>query len=221
MRVLLVEDYAPLRESMAQALSEEGFAVDSAADGAVGEWHAQSGEHDVIVLDISLPGKDGLTLLREARARGLTTPVLLVTARDTVPDRVKGLDLGADDYLVKPFALAELLARVRALIRRRCDAGLPLLRVRDLEIDTTAKAVRRAGKAINLTAREYALLEFLARRAGCVVSRTDIVTHVYDFNASIESNVIDVYVGYLRRKLECEGSEPLIRTRRGLGYVLE
>lgn len=221
MRVLLVEDYAPLRESMSQALFEAGYAVDCAADGSVGDWHAKSGEHDVIVLDISLPAKDGLAILRDMRREEKSTPVLLVTAKDTVSDRVRGLDSGADDYLVKPFALEELLARVRALIRRKFDAGNPLIRIRDLEIDPAAKAVRRGGERIELTAREFALLEFLAHRTGKVVSRADIMTHVYDFNATIESNVVDVYIGYLRRKLETPGLHRLIHTRRGLGYVLE
>ncbi|MCG3127729.1 MAG: Response regulator MprA [Phycisphaerae bacterium] len=221
MRALLVEDYAPLRETVAQALAEAGFAVDSAAEGGEGLWYAQSGAYDAIVLDIGLPGRDGLSILRTLRKSGQTTPVLLLTARDTVADRVAGLDAGADDYLIKPFALEELLARVRALVRRKYEATDPVLHVRDVEIDTVRKQVRRGGRTIELTAREYALLEFLALRAGQVVSRTDIWEHLYDFHASAESNVVDVYVGYLRRKLEESGGTRLIHTRRGLGYVLE
>ncbi|MEW6249243.1 MAG: response regulator transcription factor [Planctomycetota bacterium] len=221
MRVLIVEDYAPLRQSLAQALQEAGFAVDAAADGEVGLWHAQAGGHDVIVLDIALPRLDGLSLLHKLRQAGRKTPVLLLTARDTVADRVSGLDAGADDYLVKPFALAELLARVRALLRRKYETADPVIRVQDLEVDTAGRTVRRAGAAIDLTAREYALLEYLAHRAGQIVSRTEILEHVYDFRATVESNVVDVYIGYLRKKLERPGRPRLIHTRRGQGYVLE
>lgn len=221
MRVLVVEDYAPLRDSVAQALREEGFAVDTAADGEVGRWHAQSGEHDVLVLDIMLPKVDGLTLLRELRHADRRVPVLLLTAKDTVEDRVLGLDAGADDYLVKPFELAELLARVRALVRRRYAAAGPVIRVQDLQVNTASRVVHRAGQRIELTAREYALLEYLALRAGQIATRTDIWEHVYDFRSTVESNVVDVYVGYLRKKLEGPGQAKLIHTRRGQGYVLE
>ena len=221
MRVLLVEDYAPLRESVTQALEEAGLAVDASADGEEGLWYARSNDYDAIVLDIVLPKLDGLSILKRLRQAGRRTPVLLLTAKDTVADRVNGLDLGADDYLVKPFALEELLARVRALTRRKYDAPDPVIRVRDLEVNTVSRAVSRAGERIDLTAREYALLELLARRAGEIVSRSEIWEHVYDFCSSPESNVVDVYVGYLRKKLERPGSQPLIRTRRGQGYVLE
>lgn len=221
MRVLLVEDYPPIRESVGQMLSESGFAVDLAEDGEDGLWHAQSGEHDVIVLDIALPKRDGLAVLRELRNAGHQTPVLLLTARDTVRDRVGGLNLGADDYLVKPFALDELLARVRALLRRKYASAGALLKIQDLELDTVARSVRRAGRRIDLTAREFALLELLALRTGQIVSRTEIWTHVYDFASTVESNVVDVYIGYLRKKLELPGHTRLIHTRRGQGYVLE
>lgn len=221
MRVLLVEDYAPLRTSLTQGLREAGFAVDASADGDEGLWYAQSNAHDVIVLDIMLPKLDGLSILRQLRQAGSRTPVLLLTAKDTVRDRVAGLDLGADDYLVKPFALEELLARVRALFRRKYDAADPVIRIRDLEVNTSARTVARSKQRVELTAREYALLEFLALRTGEVVSRSDIWEHVYDFHASAESNVVDVYVGYLRKKLERPGLPRLIHTRRGQGYVLE
>ncbi len=220
MRALIVEDYAPLRESVASALGESGLAVDASADGDEGLWYAQSFDYDVIVLDIALPKRDGLAVLRTLRTAGRRTPVLLLTARDTVADRVRGLDCGADDYLVKPFALQELLARVRVLLRRRYAAD-PTIRVDDLEVDTVARGVRRGGERIELTAREYGLLELLALRAGQVVTRTEIEEHVYDFRAAVESNVIDVYIGYLRRKLERPGRRRLIHTRRGQGYVLE
>jgi DNA-binding response OmpR family regulator len=221
MRVLLVEDYAPLRESVAQALAEAGFAVDASADGEEGLWHAQSGGHDVIVLDIVLPKRDGISILKQLRRAGCPTPVLLLTAKDTVGDRVHGLDLGADDYLVKPFALVELLARVRALVRRKYDTAGPIIRIHDLEVNTVSRLVHRAGARIDLTAREYALLEFLAHRTGQIVSRTDIWEHVYDFRSTVESNVVDVYIGYLRKKIERPGWPRLIHTRRGQGYVLE
>ncbi len=220
MRVLFVEDYGPLRTSVSQGLREAGFAVDVSADGEEGLWYAESNDYDAIVLDVMLPKLDGLAILSRLRQAGRTTPVLLLTARDTVADRVRGLDLGADDYLVKPFAFEELIARVRALVRRRYDAKDPVLRVGDLEIDTTKKAVRRAGEPIELTAREYGLLEFLTLRAGEVVSRTDIWEHLYEFDASAESNVVDVYIGYLRKKLERPGLPRLIHTRRGQGYTL-
>lgn len=221
MRILLVEDYAPLRKSTAQGLEEAGFAVDAAADGEEGLWYAKSNDYDVIILDLMLPGIDGLTILKRLREAGSTVHVLILTARDTLEDRVKGLNVGADDYLVKPFAFAELLARVRALVRRRYETKNPAIRIGDLEIDTAGRMVRRAGETIELTAREYALLEFLAMRAGELVSRTDIWEHVYDFHSSAQSNVVDVYIGYLRHKIEREGRPRLIHTRRGQGYVLE
>jgi DNA-binding response OmpR family regulator len=220
MRVLLVEDYEPLLRSIGQGLREAGYAVDSAADGEEGLWYARSNDYDAIILDIMLPGVDGLTILGRLRKAGKEAPVLLLTARDTVEDRVRGLDLGADDYLVKPFSFDELLARVRALVRRRYHERDPVLRIEDLEIDTAKQTVRRGGDAIELTAREYALLEFLARRAGQVVSRTDIWEHLYEFTSSAESNVVDVYIGYLRKKIERPGSPRLIQTRRGRGYML-
>ncbi len=221
MRVLVVEDYSPIRESVVQALEEAGFAVDASAGGEEGLWHARSADYDALVLDIVLPQLDGLSILKRLRQAGSRTPVLLLTAKDTIADRVAGLDLGADDYLVKPFALEELLARVRALVRRKYETADPVVRVGDLEMDTTSRVVHRAGRHIDLTAREYALLEFLARRAGQIVSRTDIWEHVYDFRSTVESNVVDVYIGYLRRKIERPGQPRLIHTRRGQGYVLE
>ncbi len=217
MRALVIEDYAPIREAVSEGLAEQGFAVDTAKDGAEGWWFAESNPYDVVVLDIMLPKLDGLTLLQRLRAKGERVAVLLLTAKDTVEDRVRGLDLGADDYLVKPFAFAELVARVRALVRRRYDVRDPILRIDDLAIDTVARTVRRADKDIALSPREYALLEYLAVRAGELVTRTQIWEHVYDFNSDATSNVVDVYVGYLRKKL---GGPALIHTRRGFGYVL-
>ncbi len=220
MRVLVIEDYQPLLKSLTQGLEEAGFAVDASADGEEGLWYARSHDYDAIVLDLMVPGVDGLTILSRLRRDGSSVPVLIVTAKDTVEDRVKGLDLGADDYLVKPFAFEELLARVRALVRRGYDNKDPVIRIDDLEIDTTARTARRDGQRIDLSAREYALLEFLAMRAGQVVSRTAVWEHVYDFHSDPGSNVVDVYVGYLRKKIERPGLSKLIHTRRGQGYLL-
>jgi DNA-binding response OmpR family regulator len=220
MRVLVVEDFDLLRDSVCQGLKEAGFAVDEAADGNAGLWHARSGQYDVIVLDLMLPGLDGLSVLRALREQAVNSHVLILTAKDTTPDRIKGLDVGADDYLVKPFEFGELLARVRALLRRQYKAKNPVLRVADVEIDTAGRSVQRAGRTIDLTPREYALLEYLALRRGEVVTRTDIWTHVYEFNAEASSNVVDVFIGHLRRKIDQPGLVSLIRTRRGHGYVL-
>lgn len=202
-----------------QGLSERGFAVDSTGDGKEGLWYARSGEYDVILLDLMLPEVDGLTILQQVRASGNPAHVLILSARDTLDDRLRGLDLGADDYLVKPFALEEVVARVRALVRRKYGTKSPTICVADVEIDTAAQNVRRAGRSIELTAREYAVLEYLAQRAGQVVSRTTIWEHVYDFHAEPNSNVIDVYIGQLRKKLEAGDGSRLIHTRRGVGYV--
>ncbi len=220
MRLLLIEDYAPLRKSLAKGLREAGFAVDVTGDGEEGFWYAKSNDYDVILLDLMLPKMDGLTILRRLRKEGSAVQVLILTAKDTVDDRVKGLNLGADDYLVKPFAFEELLARVRALVRRNYESRSPVIRVADLEINTSTRVVRRTGEVIALTPREYALLEFLALRAGQVVTRAEIWEHLYDFEDESTSNVTDVYILYLRRKLERGGRPRLIQTRRGVGYVL-
>ncbi len=220
MRALVIEDYPPLRTAISAALSGAGFAVDSSGDGAEGDWFAGANGYDVVVLDLGLPEIDGLEVLRRMRARGSQAHVLIVTARDQVADRCAGLDAGADDYLVKPFAIPELLARVRALLRRAYQRKDPILRVADLEIDTVRRAVRRAGREVQLTPREYALLAFLAMRTGETVPREDIRSHLYDFRAENESNVIDVYIGYLRRKIEGEGLVRLLHTRRGHGWIL-
>ena len=219
MRVLVVEDYAPVRAAVREGLAENGFAVDVANDGEEGLWLAQSNPYDVIVLDLMLPKVDGTSILKKLRAGGSQVAVIVLTARDQLDDRVKGLDLGADDYLVKPFAFAELLARVRALVRRRYEMRDPTIRVGDIEIDTARREVKRSGESIALSAREYALLEYLAMRLGEVVTRTDIWEHVYDFHSEAHSNVVDVYIGYLRKKLERDGAPKLIHTRRGQGYL--
>jgi DNA-binding response OmpR family regulator len=220
MRVLVVEDYAPLRKSLVQGLREAGYAVDEAGDGETGLWQANSGGHDVIVLDLMLPKIDGLTILKKLRANDCPAAIIVLTAKDTEQDKVTGLDRGADDYLVKPFSFAELLARMRALIRRKYEVKSTVISVGDLQIDLGAKLARQGDRAINLSAREFALLEYLALNQGRIISRSDILDHVYDFNASPESNVVDVYIGRLRAKIETEGQRRLIHTRRGQGYLL-
>lgn len=219
MTILLIEDYAPLQKSLAKGLEEAGFAVTVTGDGEEGLWYARSGEYDVMVLDLMLPNVDGWTILERLRAQGNTVHVLVLTAKDTLDDRVRGLNLGADDYVVKPFAFQELLARVRALVRRKYESKSPLIRAADLEIDTCTRMVRRAGRVVELTAREYALLEFLILRADQVVTRSQICEHIYDFGDENDSNVIDVYIGYLRKKLERDGLPRVIHTRRGFGYM--
>lgn len=220
MRVLLVEDHKPLLKALKRGLEEEGFAVDAAEDGEEGDYKARTANYDVIILDLMLPKIDGLTLLKEWRSRGVNTHVLVLTAKDTTDDKVAGLDLGADDYLTKPFQLEELLARLRALIRRSHQIKDPMLRVHDLEIDTAARTVKRGGQAVHLTPREYALLQFLAYHRGKVVTRSMIWEHLYDEHDENTSNVVDVYIRYLRTKIDKGHDKPLILTRWGEGYML-
>lgn len=220
MRILIVEDYEPLRTSLARGLRESGFAVDTSADGKEGLWYAESNDYDVIILDIMLPSLDGLSILKKLRKSGCSCNVLMLTAKDTVEDKVTGLESGADDYLVKPFEFEELLARIRALVRRGYDSKQTELVIEDLHIDLNKQQVTRDKKEIFLTAREYALLEYLAIRSGQVVSRTDIWEHIYDFHSSASSNVVDVYIGYLRKKLHLQGKVDIIHTVRGRGYLL-
>jgi len=220
MRLLLVEDSERLQRSLGTGLRRAGHAVDVTGTGTDGLWRATGTDYDVLILDVMLPGLDGLSVLRQLRERGRDTHVLLLTARDTVEDRVTGLRAGADDYLVKPFAFDELLARVEALGRRQRGRKDPVLRVADLELDTGARTVRRAGRPIPLLPREYALLAYLAGRAGEVVSRADIEAHIYDDRVEPMSNVVDSAVCALRRKVDPPGGPSLITTRRRLGYVL-
>ncbi len=219
MRILVVEDFAPIRTAVEKALREAGYAVDAADDGRAAGRLLAAGRYDAVVLDVMLPGEDGLTLLERLRRDGRDDAVLLLTARDTLDDRIDGLDKGADDYLVKPFAMDELLARVRALLRRAYARKNPVLRCGPVEIRTAERVVLVDGEEVKLTAREYALLHYLALRRGEVVSRTDVWEHLYDDRSDTTSNVVDVYVGYLRKKLDREGRPSLIRTRRGEGYV--
>ena len=221
MKALLVEDYKPLLKSVSKAIREMGWAVDVAADGQEGQWFAENHAYDVIVLDLMLPKVPGLDILRQLREKGNVTPIIILTAKDAVEDRTKGLDMGADDYLVKPFFLGELMSRLKALVRRSYHQQDPILRVGNLEIDTSARHVQRNGHEIILTAREYALLEYLARREGQLVTRTEIWSHVYESYGESASNVVDVYVGYLRKKLHLPDMPSLIHTRRGLGYILQ
>ena len=220
MRILVVEDDPRLGDLLAKGLREQSYAVDRAADGEKALYLAAINDYDAIVLDIGLPKKSGLEVAAALRTKGIRTPILMLTARDTIPDRVTGLDVGADDYLTKPFDFAELLARLRAL-RRRAPTLLPdLIAIDDLVIDTLAHRATRAGHAIELTAKEFALLEFLGRRAGTVVSRSAITAHVWDDNHDPASNTIEVYINRLRKKIDAPGGGALIHTRRGAGYLL-
>jgi DNA-binding response OmpR family regulator len=202
-------------------LRKTGYAVDVAGDGEEGLWYAESNDYDVIVLDLMLPKMDGLTVLQRLRDQGKTTHILILTARDTVEDRVRGLQMGADDYLIKPFAFDELTARVKALSRRAHGVKSPRIAIGELVIDLASHSAARGGEPIPLTRREYALLEFLALRQGEVVSRTEIENHIYDDRAEPMSNVVDAAVYALRRKIDRPGKPSLIETRRGLGYVIE
>jgi heavy metal response regulator len=220
MRVLIVEDEQRIAAFLERGLKEEGWAVDVVHTGNDALDWAAAAEYDVIVLDVLLPGRDGYSVCRELRARGAKTPVLMLTARDAVDDRVTGLDSGADDYLVKPFAFKELLARLRALTRRQSDSRSAELRVGDLTLDTVAHTARRGDRRIELTAKEYSLLEYLMRHPGRLLSRTQIAEHVWNFDFYSESNVVDVYIRYLRRKIDEGFDHKLIKTVRGAGYKI-
>ncbi len=220
MRILLVEDDPTLAQFVAKGLREHSYAVDVAVDGDAAVYQAAVNPYDAVVLDVMLPRRDGFSVCREIRRRGMTMPVLMLTARDAVSDRVAGLDTGADDYLTKPFDFGELLARLRALLRRGPAMVPPVILVADLKLDTHGQRAFRGGRPIPLTAKEYALLEFLARNADRVVGRADISDHVWDDNYDPASNLIESYINRLRRKVDSAGFEPLIHTRRGAGYIL-
>lgn len=220
MRILVVEDQHKLASVIRRGLEEHGYAVDLAYDGEDGLAMAEVEPYDLVVLDVMLPALDGIEVCSRLRAGHHAVPVLMLTARDTVDDRVTGLDAGADDYLTKPFAFRELLARVRALLRRDTMSKDPVLRVGDLEVNTVSHEVRRAGKQVDLTSKEYALLEYFARHPNQVLTRTQIAEHVWDYNFVAMSNIVDVYVRYLRRKLNDSREAPLLRTVRGSGYQL-
>jgi len=221
MRVLLIEDSARLQNSVGRALRKAGYALDISGDGKEGLWLTQSNEYDSVILDLMLPGIDGLSVLRQLRQKENNVPVLILTAKDTIEDRVLGLREGADDYLIKPFALEELLARVHTLCRRRYGRKNVPLVTGNLQIDTLTRSVTCNGKVLDLAPREFSLLEYLALRKGEVVSRSDIEAHLYGESTELMSNAVDSAISSLRRKLGTSEGTPLIRTRRGMGYVLE
>jgi two-component system copper resistance phosphate regulon response regulator CusR len=221
MRILVVEDERKVAQFIKKGLEEEGYAVDLASDGEEGLAMALDGVHDLIVLDIALPKMDGLRVLKRLREEKAPNPVLLLTVRATIEDKVFGLDSGADDYLTKPFAFQELVARIRALLRRKAEAGAPLLRFADLVLDPARRLVSRGEEKIELTGKEFSLLEYFLRNPGRVLSRAMISEHVWDYDFDTESNVIDVYVNYLRRKIDSGRKKKLIQTVRGTGYVLK
>ena len=221
MRLLVVEDEKKVARFVKKGLEEEGYAVDVAPDGEEGLGMALDGVHDLIILDIHLPRMDGLGVLQELRKKKVATPVLLLTVRAAIEDKVLGLDAGADDYLTKPFAFQELLARVRALLRRRADAEAPVLQVGDLTLDPARRLASRGGEKIDLTPKEFALLAYFMRNPGRVLTRTMISEHVWDYDFDTMTNVIDVYVNYLRKKIDAGREPKLIHTMRGAGYVLK
>ncbi|MCB9228807.1 MAG: response regulator transcription factor [Deltaproteobacteria bacterium] len=222
MRILIAEDDGPLADLLIRCLREESYAVDHAADGQEAEWMAFENPYDLIILDLMLPRKDGIAVLRDLRSGGMTSPVMILTARDAKDDLVQGLDTGADDYLTKPFSLDELMARIRALFRRKQSTSPAPLEAGPIHINPARKEVRIDHERLDLTSKEYALFEYFVRNAGSVLSRTELSEHVWDINFEPSSNVVDVYVGYLRNKIsKVTGGLPLIRTVRGHGYMLD
>ncbi|PYO59056.1 MAG: DNA-binding response regulator [Candidatus Rokuibacteriota bacterium] len=221
MRILVVEDERKVASFLRQGLQEEGHAVETAGDGAAAlDMLLEGPGYDLVVLDVMLPKRDGFDVLKTLRQRRVQTPVLCLTARDAVSDKVAGLDLGADDYLTKPFAFEEFLARVRALLRRGTGQRAPVLKLADLTLDPATRTVTRDGRRITLTTREYALLEYFLRNVGRVLTRPMIAQHVWGLDFDPESNIIDVYVGYVRRKIDGDGERRLLHTVRGAGYML-
>jgi len=221
MRILIVDDDRRLCAVIKRGLLEEAYAVDVAYDGEEGEYLAEVNPYDLIILDIMLPNKDGIEVCRELRTKKVNTPILMLTAKDTVEDRVKGLDAGADDYLVKPFAFNELLARVRAMLRREGMSKSPELRVGDLTLNTLTRQVWRGQRPIELTTKEYVILEYFMRHPNVVVTRTMVEEHAWDYDFDSLSNLVDVYIRRLRRKIDSEGENSLIQTVRGAGYRLK
>ncbi len=220
MRILLAEDERKVAEHVRAGLVAEGYAVDVAGDGDEALWLADSNTYDALLLDINMPHKDGITVVRLLRRKGVTTPVMFLTARDDIEDKVRGLDAGGDDYLTKPFSIVELLARLRALLRRQRPQAANLVRVADLELDLLSHEAHRAGKKIELTRREFALLDFLINASPKPVSKTAIVEHVWDQHFDSDTNVVNVYINMLRRKIDLPGQMPLIHTVRGVGFAL-
>lgn len=220
MRILVVEDEKKVAAFIKRGLEQESYAVDVVEDGVEGQNFAEMNDYDAIILDIMLPGKNGLEVLKDLKASGVNSPVLLLTARDSVEDRVKGLNVGADDYLTKPFAFEELLARLRVLMRRG-GYGSPVLKFADLSLDPATRKARRGGIEVELTVKEYALLEYLLRNPNRVLTRTLIAEHVWDQSFDSETNVVDVYINHLRSKIDKDFPQKLIHTVRGVGYVLK
>lgn len=221
MRILLVEDEKKLANVIKKGLEENGYSVDMAHDGEEGFYMAENYPCDVIILDIMLPLMDGLELLQNLRKNGINTPVLMLTAKDAIADKIEGLDRGADDYLTKPFDFEELLARIRAMLRRSSDVKEAVICIADMEIDTARHEVKRGGRHISLSSKEYALLEYLAYKREHVVSRFDITEHIYNEEFDLDSNVIDVYINFLRKKIDKGFDKKLIHTVRGAGYILK
>lgn len=221
MRILIVDDEKALANNLKKGFSEEGYSADVAYDGEEGGFMAETEPYDLIILDIMLPKVDGITTLKNIRKQGVKVPVLMLTAKDAVSDKIKGLDIGADDYITKPFDFDELLARVRALLRRSKEVKSAVISIGDMEIDTAGHQVRRGGKDISLSAKEYALLEYMAYNKGKVITRIDISEHIYDYDFDLDSNVIDVFINYLRNKIDKGHDNKLIHTVRGAGYILK
>jgi heavy metal response regulator len=221
MRILVVEDEKKVARFVQQGLQEEHYTVDVAHDGEMGKRMAETQQYDLLILDVMLPKKSGLELIREFRSSNGSTPALMLTAKGSTEDKVAGLDSGADDYLTKPFAFAELLARVRSLLRRSSKEKSTVLTIADLELDTVTHKAKRAGRTIELTAKEYALLEYFLRNKERVLSRTLIAEHIWDYNFDTGTNIIDVYVNHLRNKIEVGNEQRLIYTVRGVGYVMK
>lgn len=218
MRILVIEDEPSIAHFLDQGLRESGWSIDIASDGQAGLDCALTVPYDLVILDLMLPKLNGLTLVRELRSRGNHVPVLILSARDTVEDRVRGLDAGADDYLVKPFSFSELLARIRALMRRPATSAEISITIGDLELDAKSRTVRRGTDHIELSSREFSILEYFMRNAGQVVSRTQIAEHIWNFDSYVGSNVVDVYIGYLRKKIDVDPENSHIKTVRGVGY---
>jgi heavy metal response regulator len=221
MRILVIEDEKKISDFIKRGLKEEGYAVDVGADGENGLFLARTNDYDLILFDLMLPKIDGITVCKKLREDKITSPIIMLTAKDAVKDKVTGLDAGADDYITKPFAFEELLARVRAILRKKSTAQATTLEVGDLSLDLQTHKVARAGKEIELTSKEYALLEYLMRNTGKVVTRTMISEHVWDIDFDTFTNVIDVYINYLRNKIDSDNKKKLIYTVRGRGYILK
>ena len=221
MRILVVEDEKKIADFIKRGLKEEGYAVDLAYDGQEGLFLAKTNPYDLVILDLMLPKLDGISLCKTLKDKGMLTPIVMLTAKDAIKDKVAGLDAGADDYITKPFAFAELLARIRAILRKKGHEASGTIKVDDLILDLTTHRVERAGKEIKLTQKEYALLEYLMRNAGSIVTRTMISEHVWDIYFDTFTNVIDVYINYLRNKIDLPHKKKLIHTVRGRGYILK